>query len=189
LDQTINQSGEPVSPFVDRSEEAEATAQYGGTKTALKALELGAYGLGGYKALQALGKAIKPSPQPMPLQPGQSANMPGPTRPVAPPSAPLEPGGQKLTDFTQQKGAYQKPSMMQRGADMAQKVREVAAQKATSMAPLVRGATALGAAVMPGNVGQNYPFPQKGPMAGMEINPNTGRPWTPQELQQYNQAY
>ena len=37
----------------------------------------------------------------------------------------------------------------------------------------------------PGNIGQNYPFPTKGPYAGMEINPRTGRPWTQQELAQY----
>jgi hypothetical protein len=44
---------------------------------------------------------------------------------------------------------------------------------------------------MPGNMGQNYAaqFPQSGPMRGMEINPNTGRPWTPAELQQYNAQF
>jgi hypothetical protein len=58
---------------------------------------------------------------------------------------------------------------------------------ARSYAPMVRGAAGVTAAITPGNVGQNYGahFPQKGPYAGMEINPNTGRPWTPQELAQF----
>jgi hypothetical protein len=56
-------------------------------------------------------------------------------------------------------------------------------------APYARGAGAVAATVMPSNVGQNYPFPQKGPMRGMEINPQTGRPWTEFELARYNQQY
>lgn len=49
---------------------------------------------------------------------------------------------------------------------------------------VLRGAGAATAAMMPSNVGQNYNFPTKGRFAGMEINPMTGRPWTPQELAQ-----
>ena len=46
-------------------------------------------------------------------------------------------------------------------------------------------------AIQPGNSGQNYGahFPTVGPMRGSEINPNTGRPWTQQELQAYAQQY
>ena len=60
---------------------------------------------------------------------------------------------------------------------------------ARTYAPLARGATGVAAAVTPGNTGQNYGahFPQTGPQRGMEINPATGQPWTPQELQQYSQ--
>lgn len=98
-------------------------------------------------------------------------------------------------------GATQPPSIIQRGMDYASKMRQIAADK------VVQGANAaktfatetvvpnasniakagVGAAAMltPGNIGQNYPFPTKGPYAGMEINPRTGRPWTQQELAQY----
>jgi hypothetical protein len=44
-------------------------------------------------------------------------------------------------------------------------------------------AVGLTAALMPGNAGgAGMMVPQKGPYRGMEINPNTGRPWTAQEL-------
>ena len=82
------------------------------------------------------------------------------------------------------------PSMLQRGADMARRMQEIAASRvvpaAQAVAPVARAATGVGAALMPGNMGQNYPFPQSGPMRGQEINPATGRPWTAAELQQYN---
>ena len=60
---------------------------------------------------------------------------------------------------------------------------------ARTYAPMARAGAGVGAAVTPGNVGQNYGahFPQTGPMRGMEINPQTNQPWTPQELQQYAQ--
>jgi hypothetical protein len=47
------------------------------------------------------------------------------------------------------------------------------------------GGTAA-AALTPGNVGQNYNVPQVGRMKGMEINPITGRPWTPDQIAQYS---
>ena len=64
-------------------------------------------------------------------------------------------------------------------------------QLAGRYAPVARGATGVAAAVTPGNVGQNYGahFPQAGPLRGMEINPQTGRPWTEFELARYNQQY
>lgn len=46
------------------------------------------------------------------------------------------------------------------------------------------GGTAA-AALTPGNIGQNYNVPQTGRMRGMEINPLTGRPWTPEQIAQY----
>ena len=43
----------------------------------------------------------------------------------------------------------------------------------------------LAALVTPSNVGAAYNFPQEGPLKGSEINPITGKPWTPGELEQY----
>ena len=87
--------------------------------------------------------------------------------------------------------AAQQPGVMQRGMDYARQMQKIAADKvmqgARAVAPYARTAgVGLTAALMPGNAGQNYPVPQKGPFRGMEINPNTGRPWTPQELAEIN---
>lgn len=96
--------------------------------------------------------------------------------------------------------AAQQPGIMQRGMDYARQMQRVAADKvmqgARAAAPYAESAAGaaraiapaaigLTAALMPGNANQNYPVPQKGPYRGMEINPMTGRPWTPQELAQY----
>lgn len=52
--------------------------------------------------------------------------------------------------------------------------------------PLSVGAVA---GLTPGNVGQNYPWPSKGKLAGSEINPASGRPWTPREIQAYEAQF
>ena len=74
--------------------------------------------------------------------------------------------------------------------NMARQVAQMAFDRLSSaargMAPTIRGGLGALAAFTPGNVGQNYPFPTSGPMAGREINPSTQRPWTKQELDAYN---
>lgn len=78
-------------------------------------------------------------------------------------------------------------------AEITQSVRQMAmdrliqpaAQAARSAAPAMRGGMGILSALMPANVGQNYPFPTSGAMKGSEINPATGRPWTRDELTQY----
>jgi hypothetical protein len=103
---------------------------------------------------------VTPAPAPGPMPTGISA---GP-RPFMPP---------------------QSPGIMQQGMDLAAKMREIAAQKVMQNAgTIAKGGAGLAAALTPGNIGQRYNFPTTGPYAGMEINPMTGRPWTPQELQQ-----
>jgi hypothetical protein len=80
--------------------------------------------------------------------------------------------------------------VMARGAEYAAKIRELAAQKALQVAPNVaRVGVGATAALMPGNVGQNYNVPTTGPLRGSEINPETRRPWTPEELARYNAQY
>lgn len=122
-----------------------------------------------------------------------------PTVPTAP-IAPIEPGGQQLKDFVQQRGQYTRPTVPGQpvvgapqtagiGRDIATDkiVRETALERVLrGVAPYARVAGGVTAALMPGNAGQDYPFPTSGPMRGQEINPATGRPWTPAELQQYN---
>jgi hypothetical protein len=84
-----------------------------------------------------------------------------------------------------------KPDLVARTGDLLSKTTEMVRQLAASkvLPGLARAGVGITAAVMPGNVGQNYPFPQSGPMRGQEINPSTGRPWTPQELDAYRKQY
>jgi hypothetical protein len=165
-----DESGQPVSPFVNRGEEAVATGQYGAAEAAKYAALGGAGVYGARKVAQAL-------------------RGPGP---VAPAPTTFTGGANPAFDKALSQPAQQ-PGVIQRATDIAGKMRDIAASRVTpiaqAVAPIARAATGVGAMVMPGNMGQEYPFPQKGPMRGMEINPNTGRPWTPAELQQYNQAY
>jgi len=132
-------------------------------------------------AAQAARAAPAPAASPILDARGQ------PMRPAMGPVAPAAPAAMPPA------APAQAPSVLQRGAEIAQRMREIAASKvapvAEAVAPYARAAGGIAAMAMPGNVGQNYPFPQKGPMRGQEINPATGRPWTPAELQQYNQAY
>ena len=52
---------------------------------------------------------------------------------------------------------------------------------------LVGGAaTFFGLMAIDGNIGQDYPFPQKGPLEGSDFNPITGSAWTKAELAEYN---
>jgi hypothetical protein len=111
--------------------------------------------------------------------------------PRAAPTQILGPSGQPLPPSTPTPvSGPVAPSPTASQPGIAERVRQIAMQRiapvAQAVAPVARAATGVGAALMPGNAGQNYPFPQSGPMRGQEINPATGRPWTAQELQQYN---
>lgn len=104
---------------------------------------------------------------------GQPLSMsPGPVTPQPAPMATAQP-------------APTQPSIVQRGMDIAAKMRELAASRA--MQGAMKMGAGMAAAVTPGNVGQRYNFPTSGPYAGMEINPNTRRPWTPEELAKLGQ--
>jgi len=152
-----------------------------------------AVGVATYKAgeygLKKLGEAFRggpaapaptapvaPTPTPTTPAPATSPILDAQGRPMArapvAPSAPATPAPQAQT------GIVDKASQM---------IRQLAANR------VVQGAARIGggitAAVTPGNVGQNYPFPQSGPLRGSEINPSTGRPWTKQELDAYRAQY
>jgi hypothetical protein len=109
------------------------------------------------------------APAPSPILDAQGRPM---TRaPVAPPAAPPA-------------KAPAQSSIMDKASQM---VRQLAANRVVQGAARIGGTAA--AALTPGNIGQNYPFPQTGPLAGSEINPGTGRPWTKQELDAYRARY
>jgi hypothetical protein len=100
---------------------------------------------------------------------------------------PIQPG---TNPYTPAQPPAQGPSILQRATDMAGKMRDIAASRVVAAAPTIANIAGKGSAAamafVPGNVGQNYPFPTSGPMRGQEINPATGRPWTAAELQEYN---
>jgi hypothetical protein len=93
-------------------------------------------------------------------------------RPVAPPAAPP-------ARTPAPTGVLDKATQM---------VRQLAANRVVQGAAKFGGAL-VGGLTTPGNVGQNYPFPQSGPLSGSEINPGTGRAWTQQELDAYRAQY
>lgn len=166
-------SNAPVSPYVDRSEEKLATGEYG-------ASELAKYGLGGYglyKAGQGIASKF-----------GTGAPATGPVSPTT-----FTGGANPPFDRALAKPPVEQTPAYQNTRAITEKVREIALERVapamSKAAPYVRPAAGVLSALMPGNVGQNYPFPTSGPMRGREINPNTGAPWTASELQAYRAQY
>ena len=146
-----------------------------GVQLAKKAVDLirtpGAQQVAG-KALDVAKNVISQMPPPAPAT---SPILDAQGRPmVRTPVAPAAPAPQAPA----QTGIVDKASQM---------IRQLAASKV--LPGLAKAGAGVTAAVMPGNVGQNYPFPQTGPMRGSEINPSTGRPWTKQELDAYRAQY
>jgi hypothetical protein len=124
-----------------------------------------------------------------------------PMAPAAMPTAPIAPAAMPAAPIAQ---VAEQPGIMQRGADIASKMRQFAASKVLGPAGEALGAAgkmlaplAPAARVLAGPIGTGAQLllhsgstgpqvPMQGPFRGMEINPTTGRPWTPQELAQIN---
>jgi hypothetical protein len=149
-----------------------ATGLYG----AYKGSQLANAGIDALKSMKAPPTA---APVPAPVAPVAPATSPilgangqpivRPVAPVAPPAAAPAPAQTGIMDKA------------------AQMVRQLAANRVVQGAARIGGTAA--AALTPGNIGQNYNFPQSGPLAGSEINPGTGRPWTQQELDAYRTRF
>jgi hypothetical protein len=163
---------------------------------ALKYLGGGALGLYAAKKIGgALGgktPAVAPAAVPAsPVVPNAGPQLPAANTPEGMKQTlrggPVQPG---TNPYTPAQPPAQGPSILQRATDMAGKMRDIAASRVTAAAPTIANIAGKGSAAamafVPGNMGQNYPFPTSGPLQGQEINPATGRPWTPAELQQYN---
>lgn len=125
-----------------------------------------------------------PAPTTSPILDAQGRPMVRPpvTGPVAP--TPAAGGMPPLTAGEPPFRPPAQPSVLDRATTM---VRQLAANRA-----LQQGAARLGGAaalLMPSNIGQDYPFPQSGPLRGSELNPATGRPWTREELAAYRAQY
>jgi hypothetical protein len=115
------------------------------------------------------------------------------------PSAPVAPGPNPAMSPSYAAPSAQpaQPSMIERGTQYAKEMQRIAAEKvmqgARAAAPAAQAAAGAARAIAPAALGLGammFPsstgpaVPQSGPMRGMEINPNTGRPWTPEELAQ-----
>lgn len=111
-----------------------------------------------------------------------------PTGPAV--SAPVVPQGPLPAGVTAGPAPFtppQAPSIVDRATNL---VRAIAANKVVQGAARMGNMAGIASMVLsPSNSGQNYPFPQAGPLRGSEINPTTGQPWTPQELAQYRAQY
>jgi hypothetical protein len=161
-----------------------AGAAYAGYKALEKGIPAARQAISNFQNRNAPIKAVPSSATPAPTSPNATripiqypAGSPGPVAPT--PAAPAMAPAPAAAPAAQ-------PGVLQRGMDYASKMREIAANKVMSNAGTIGKATlGAAAALMPGNVGQQYNFPTTGPYAGQEINPMTGRPWTPEELAQY----
>lgn len=181
---------QPQTP-IDRTEEYNALGQGVG----LEAAKMAGYGAVGAYGLKKLADVVRgPVAPPTPTQPGatqrilsQAMGRPGmvstppAVNPAVSPSYAAPSAAQPAAAAPQQPGAVRQG--LQQGMEYANKVRQIAMDKVMQNAGTI-GKAGLGAAaaLTPGNIGQKYNFPTSGPMRGMEINPQTGRPWTPQEL-------
>lgn len=129
---------------------------------------------------------------------GGGARLPTPTAPIAPSAVPAAPTTSPILDAQgrpivrpvapqpiPQTVPQAQPSLVDRTTNL---IRQLAANKVLQGVVKTGGALAA-TGLTPGNIGQNYPFPQSGPLRGSEINPATQRPWTPDELAAYRAQY
>ena len=170
--------GQPLTP------EQTGTAQFGAGQAAKYLGEAG-LGYGAYRGLKNVAQNFgNQSPPPPP-----------------PPSTGVDIGGQKVVDFARGMAPNGVPpstsqlpmsppspppqpptaqNFIQRMSQLAQQYGPVVAEK---IAPVARVGIPAALATYSPNLGP--PVPQRGPYQGTEINPQTNRPWTAQELQQY----
>lgn len=134
--------------------------------------------IGGSGAGPSAGRAPVRIPVTAPQAPVAPQILDAAGRPMAPsaPSAPIAPQTVPPAAPT-----TPQPSILDRTTAM---IRQLAANKVVQ--GMAKGGAGLTAALMPGNVGQNYNWPQSGPLKGYEINPMTQLPWKPEELAAYN---
>jgi hypothetical protein len=187
------QSQQGLAPM-DRSAEYLGLAQGMGLDTATTAVEYGIpaaaayYGAkkifgnkppmqGGQQMAQQMAKQSFTTPMQHAINQSAPAFSPSDNRVQFPnrPAGPVAPTTTAPTPTQPQPGVVDRATQL---------IRNIALNKVVQNA--VKGGGAAAAMLTPGNVGQNYPVPQSGPYRGMEINPMTNRPWTQQELMQFN---
>lgn len=176
--------GAPIEPVGMSGTEMATTAAMAVPAAASAALPyagaaVGAYGA--YKAAQVANKFLKSAPPAAAPYGSPSAPIGSPVgSPVAPAAAPAAAPATAARPVA--------PSMMQRGGDLAKSIQQIAASRVLPAAQgLVRGAVAPSMALYSGSTGPAVP--SVGRMRGMEINPLTGRGWTPEQIAQYERNF
>lgn len=182
IQEYLQTQGRPVriTPEVNRSEEMVGTAQAAGMKAGEVAFDLAKYGLGGYGAYKIAQGLM---------------NRGGPgAAPVAPTNLPVTGSPQHVMDVLKSptgSAPTQQPSWIQRalqsGQQAAQSIGQRIAPAARAVAPYAemaaRYSVPLALLATPSSLGPKVP--SKGPYRGYEINPATGRGWTPEEITAY----
>lgn len=183
---------------------AQAAAQQAQAQAALeqaRAAQMQAQGVQERFAQRQAAQAARATPTAPQILDAQGRPMVRPVAPTAVAPGPVAPGpvvpgaatGPLPPTLTAGEPMFRppaQPSVINRATDI---VKRLALEKvAPALGAVARVAGPVGVASMllePGNSGQNYPFPQSGPLRGSELNPATGRPWTPEELAQYRAQY
>lgn len=184
--------------LASEARQAQAAAQMAQANAAMeqaRAAQQSAQGLQERAAARQAAQAARTAPvAPQILDAQGRPIVRAPVAPVAPTgpamTAPVAPQGPLPPGVTAGPAPFRPPAAPSVVDRATQIVRQIAANK------VVQGAARFGnlagiasMALTPGNAGQNYPFPQSGPLRGSELNPATGRPWTPQELAAYRAQY
>ena len=195
-------TGQPVPTVENRDRSAEyAGMAQGAGASLLPAVATGAAAYGTYQGAKYLAPKIAEAYQNFRSNPGvptvgTSSNpigtppsagaqrIPISTGPVAPASAPAPapstmPSGRAYSPQAQQYMSQRTPPAPASQITNAQNI-----VQRLALDRVLKGGVGLAAALTPGNTGQKYNFPTSGRFAGQEINPMTGRPWTPQEIAQ-----
>jgi hypothetical protein len=157
-------------------------------KVALGGLGAGALGAG---AMYKRGKALELETEKLRQQgiqnrfdakmAQQAANQAAKVTPVAP-SPILDASGRPMTASAPVVPQGMAPAP--KAPSITAQIRALAANKIMPMAgSLAKGSVGPGMAMYSGELGPKTP--QVGRMRGMEINPLTGRPWTPDQIKQY----
>jgi hypothetical protein len=178
-----------IAPYsgMDRSEEYTGLAQGMGADALQNILKLAAVGAGagagvyGAKKLVDRYTGARSTPAAPPAAPAAPVEMPKP--PAAPPGE-FTPFGTETESQRKFNERLSRPEPQTRAGQLLDKttqmVRQLAANKLLQNTARI-GGTAASLALYPSSLGP--PVPQSGPYRGMEMNPNTGRPWTRQELE------
>lgn len=172
-----------IAPYqgMNRSEENTALAQGMGADALQNLLKMASIGAGAYGAKKLVDRYMGARPTP-PAAPPTAPPPPVGPPPEMPPAEPA-PFGNATEAQRKWNQRLAQPEPQTRTGQLldrtTQMVRQLAANKL--LQNTLKGGAGAALALYPSNLGP--PVPESGPFKGMEMNPNTGRPWTSRELE------